>query len=172
MVTMAKPLANGYPIGAVLLRDHISSTMTAGECNHLILVRDAYIYWPGTHGTTFGGSPLACAVGHHVLRRLSSAESVAQVKATSAYLKGRLELLPGWFPSILESRIRGRGMILGLGFKDVKDPGRVVSMARERGVFVLTAGKDAVRIVPSLNVGQEEVDVAVDVLESCLGAMQ
>jgi acetylornithine aminotransferase len=61
---------------------------------------------------------------------------------------------------------------MGLGFKDTKDPSRLMSLARERGVFVLTAGKDAVRLVPSLNVGKEEVDVAVDVIESCLGEMQ
>lgn len=90
---------------------------------------------------------------------------------TSGYLKARLEQLPKWFPETLEKTIRGRGMILGLGFKNESDPGRVVQMARERGVFVLTAGKDAVRLVPSLNVGKEEVDLAVDVLESSLGEL-
>lgn len=154
IVTMAKPLANGYPIGAVLLRDTIAATMTAG-----------------THGTTFGGSPLACAVGHHVLSRLSTSESIAHIAETSKYLSGRLEQLPKWFPNILQEQIRGRGLILGLGFKDVNASGKVVEMARERGVFVLTAGKDAVRIVPSLNVGKEDVDLAVDVLEGCLGVL-
>ncbi|KAF9468984.1 acetylornithine aminotransferase [Collybia nuda] len=151
IVTMAKPLANGYPVGAVLLRDSIADTMT-----------------PGTHGTTFGGSPVACAVGHHVLSRLSARESVAQMNEICGYLRERLEQLPKWYPSILQTNIRGRGLIRGLGFKDVEKPGRVVGMARERGVFVLTAGKDAVRLVPSLNVGKPEVDLAVDVLESVL----
>lgn len=91
---------------------------------------------------------------------------------TSAYLTGRLSKLPQWFPDILEPRIRGRGLILGLGFKNEQDPGRVVSMARERGVFLLTAGKDAVRLVPSLNVEKEEVDICVDVLESCLSGLR
>ncbi|KAG6832919.1 hypothetical protein H0H92_004803 [Tricholoma furcatifolium] len=154
IVTMAKPLANGYPIGAVLLRDTVAQTMTAG-----------------THGTTFGGSPLACAIGHHVLGRLASRGSVAQIANTSKYLTGRLEQLPKWFPNILQEKIRGRGLILGLGFKNKEHPGQVVAMARERGVFVLTAGADAVRIVPSLNVGKEEVDLAVDVLESCIGQL-
>ncbi|KAF9046057.1 acetylornithine and succinylornithine aminotransferase [Hymenopellis radicata] len=154
VVTMAKPLANGYPIGAVMVRNSVAATMTAGS-----------------HGTTFGGSPLASAVGFYVLSRLSEPAFVAQLSKTSAYLKGRLERLPKWFPNILESEIRGRGLIMGLGFKNHTDPGRVVQMARERGVFVLTAGKDAVRLVPSLNVGREEVDLAVDVLESCLGEL-
>lgn len=96
---------------------------------------------------------------------------VAQVSETSAYLMGRLNLLPKWFPNILQSNVRGRGLILGLGFKDATIPGKVVSMARERGVFVLTAGSDAVRLVPSLNVSKEEVDFAVDVIEGCLGSL-
>ncbi|KAG6817217.1 hypothetical protein H0H87_011575 [Tephrocybe sp. NHM501043] len=154
IVTMAKPLANGYPIGAVLLKDSVAATMTAG-----------------THGTTFGGSPLACAIGHHVFGRLATRSSVTQIAESSKYLTGRLEHLPKWFPNILQTNIRGRGLILGLGFKREGDPGRVVSMARERGVFVLTAGSDAVRLVPSLNIGKEEVDLAVDVLESCIGAL-
>lgn len=112
---------------------------------------------------------MACAVGHHVLSRLSTPESIAHIAETSKYLSGRLERLPKWFPDILQEQIRGRGLILGLGFKDVNAPGKVVEMARDRGVFVLTAGKDAVRIVPSLNVGKEDVDLAVDVLEGCLG---
>lgn len=154
IVTMAKPLANGYPIGAVLLRDEIASTMT-----------------PGTHGTTFGGSPLACAVGHHVLTRLSARPFIAHMMEMSAYLVARLEQLPKWFPKILESKVRGRGLILGLGFHDQSHPGQLVKFARERGVFLLTAGSDAVRLVPSLNVEKEDIDLAVDVMESCLMEM-
>ena len=122
----------------------------------------------GTHGTTFGGSPLACALGYHVLSRLSDAAFVANVQETSAYLQERLQLLTQWFPDILEEKVRGRGLILGLGFKDQSHPGRVVELARERGVLLLTAGSDAVRLVPSLNIGAGEVGHAMDVLESCL----
>ncbi|GLB33553.1 putative class-III pyridoxal-phosphate-dependent aminotransferase family protein [Lyophyllum shimeji] len=154
IVTMAKPLANGFPIGAVMLRDTVAQTMTAG-----------------THGTTFGGSPLACAVGHHVFSRLTSRRFIADSAEMGQYLTARVNQLPKWFPNILHSNIRGRGLILGLGFKNHEHPGRVFEMARERGVLVLTAGKDAIRLVPSLNVGMDEVDLAVDVLESCLGAL-
>ncbi|KAH7887992.1 acetylornithine and succinylornithine aminotransferase [Phlebopus sp. FC_14] len=154
IVTTAKPLANGYPIGAVLLRDTIASTMTTG-----------------THGTTFGGSPMACAVGYYVLSRLSDSASTAHIAEISAHLGGRLELLPKWFPEVLQQNVRGRGLIRGLGFKDEKHPSRVVQMARERGVFVLTAGNNVVRLVPSLNVQKEQVDFAVDVLEGCLASL-
>ncbi|KAG1755976.1 acetylornithine and succinylornithine aminotransferase [Suillus lakei] len=155
VITMAKPLANGYPIGAVLLRDTIASSMT-----------------PGTHGTTFGGSPTACAVGHHVLNRLSDPAFLAHMKEMSAHMNNRLEVLPKWFSAILQPHVRGRGFIRGLGFHDVSHPGEVVQLARERGVFLLTAGKDAVRLVPSLNVKKEEVDLAMDVLEGCLSSLR
>lgn len=122
----------------------------------------------GTHGTTFGGSPIACAIGHHVLSRLSNREFIGQLKSTSSYLDERLSELPKKYPGQLEGRVRGRGLIRGLGFKDVEQPGKVVSYARERGVFVLTAGKDAIRLVPSLNIGKEEVDLAVNVLDKAI----
>ncbi|KIM67879.1 hypothetical protein SCLCIDRAFT_1210010 [Scleroderma citrinum Foug A] len=154
IVTMAKPLANGYPIGAVMLRDTIASTMTAG-----------------THGTTFGGSPMACAVGHHVLSRLSSPSFTAHISDVSKYLDSRLKLLPGWFPAILDSEVRGRGLIRALAFKDEKHPAQVMQLARERGVFVLTAGKDALRLVPPLIVSKDEVELAMDVLEGSLASL-
>lgn len=111
---------------------------------------------------------MATAVGHHVLSRLSDPETVAQIMNTSSHLVTRLQKLPQWFPNILHPTIRGRGLILGLGFQNSTHPGQLVSMARDRGVFLLTAGSDAVRLVPSLNIGKEEVDIAVDVIESCL----
>ncbi|KAJ7179362.1 acetylornithine aminotransferase [Mycena filopes] len=155
IVTMAKPLANGYPIGAVLLRDCIAGTMTAG-----------------THGTTFGGSPLACAVGHHVLSRLADPSMVNEIRATGQYLDGLLVKLPERFPHRLEASVRGRGLIRGLAFKNPEHLGAVVEKARERGVFVLTAGKNVVRLVPSLNVGREEMATAIDALEACIATLE
>jgi acetylornithine aminotransferase len=72
---------------------------------------------------------------------------------------------------VLQPQVRGRGLILGLGFKDADGPAKLVALARERGVLLLTAGKDAVRFVPSLTVSKEEVDRALDVVESCLTVM-
>ncbi len=126
----------------------------------------------GTHGTTFGGSPLACALGFHVLSRVSEPSFAAKAAETSSYLHSRLSQLPTWFPEILEPRVRGRGFILGLGLRNKEHPAKLVGMARERGVLLLTAGSDAVRIIPSLTISREEVDVAVDVLESCLGLLR
>ncbi|KAI0307384.1 acetylornithine aminotransferase [Multifurca ochricompacta] len=153
IVTMAKPLANGYPIGAVLMRDAVAETMTAG-----------------THGTTFGGSPLACSIGFHVLNRLSQREFTSHLMRTSASLLNRLEKLSDWFPELV-GPVRGRGLIVGLVLLREGDPQRLVDLARERGVLLLTAGKDCVRLVPSLNVKEEEVSHALDVIESCLVLM-
>lgn len=96
---------------------------------------------------------------------------MAKVRATGEYLDLRLQKLPEWFPHILEKRIRGRGLIRGLGFHEGKSPAKLVELARERGVFLLTGGADAVRIVPSLTVSRDQVDKAVDVIESCLMIM-
>ncbi|THH09055.1 hypothetical protein EW145_g2289 [Phellinidium pouzarii] len=158
IVTMAKPLANGFPIGAVMMRDAIAETMT-----------------PSTHGTTFGGSPLACALGHHVLSRLSESTFTASVQAASIHLRERLESLPHWFPKLVSAEgVRGRGLMLGIPFvsdRAAHAPSELVRMSRERGVLLLTAGSDAVRLVPSLIVKPEEIDHAADVIESVLGKM-
>ena len=124
----------------------------------------------GTHGTTFGGSPLACSLGFHVLDRVSQREFVSHLNRTSALLLRRLERLSGWFPELV-GPIRGCGLIVGLVLIREGDPQRLVELARERGVLLLTAGTDCVRLVPSLNVSEEEVSHAVDVIESCLGLL-
>jgi acetylornithine aminotransferase len=124
----------------------------------------------GTHGTTFGGSPLACSIGFHVLDRLSQREFVSHMKNTSEYLIRRLERLSVWFPDLV-GPIRGRGLIIGLVLRREGHPQKVVELARERGLMLLTAGTDCVRLVPSLIVSEEEVSHAMDVIESCLSLL-
>ncbi|KAL5530606.1 ARG8 [Sanghuangporus sanghuang] len=161
IITMAKPLANGFPIGAVMVRDELAECMT-----------------PGSHGTTFGGSPLACSLGQHVLARLSQPSFAKHISTVSSHLLTRLSPLQRWFPELISSEgIRGRGLMLGLPFtpdsiENKTGPSELVKMSRERGVLLLTAGSDAVRLVPSLTVQKKEVDFAVDVIESVLGEMQ
>lgn len=105
-----------------------------------------------------------------MLDRLSQCEFVSHLKGTSAHLVRRLEKLSGWFPDLV-GPIRGRGLIIGLVLLREGHPQRVVELARERGVLLLTAGSDCVRMVPSLNVSEEEVSHAVDVIESCLSLL-
>ncbi|KZO92206.1 PLP-dependent transferase [Calocera viscosa TUFC12733] len=153
IVTMAKALGNGYPIGGILVKDHIAEAVTIGS-----------------HGTTFGGNVLAARLAHYVLTRLSAPSFLEHLSIITAALSARLSPLPGYFPALVSS-VRGRGAIRGLAFHTPEDAGRLVKMARERGVLFLTAGKDAVRFVPSLNVAVKEVEHAMDVLESCLVVM-
>lgn len=106
------------------------------------------------------------------MQRLSDKAFTESIKKNGDYLKERLVQITKWFPDVVQPEVRGRGLILGLGFRDGNVPGQVQSLARERGVLLLTAGKDAVRLVPSLNVGKKEVDIAMDVLEGCLGVVE
>jgi len=108
---------------------------------------------------------MASALGLHVIRRLSMLSE--QIQASGAYLKARLELLQKWFPDAV-GPVRGRGLILGVPLKREGDNTKLVEMARQRGVLLLTAGTDAVRFVPSLTVGKDEVDQAMEVIESVI----
>ena len=94
---MAKPLANGFPIGAVLMRDSIAEVMTVGESWTVVISLVDYITeydmefkCTGTHGTTFGGSPLACALGFHVLSRVSEPSFAATAAETDILFPCRL----------------------------------------------------------------------------------
>lgn len=94
------------------------------------------------------------------------------MSATSEHLHARLSLLPSFFPDLVLPELRGRGLITGIAFKNPAHPAQVAQLARERGVLLLTAGSDAVRLVPSLNVSKDEVDLAMDVIESCLALLK
>lgn len=89
----------------------------------------------------------------------------------SAHLQTRLARLPNYFPNAIKEPARGRGLIRGIPFNDTTLPGKLVDAARQRGVLLLTAGKDAVRLVPSLNVERAEIDFAMDVIESVIGTL-
>jgi acetylornithine aminotransferase len=124
------------------------------------------------HGTTFGGQPLATRIGHHVISRLSSPDFLSNMRSTASHFDELLSRLPKMFPELIPSPIRGRGLMRGIPFAHSQAPGELVKLARHRGVLLLTAGSDAVRLVPSLNVTKEECEHAVGVIESCLGLMQ
>lgn len=120
----------------------------------------------GSHGTTFGGNVLSTRLAHHVLTRLSDVEFLSTLANTNQSLSNLLSRLPTLFPSLIPTSVRGRGFILGIPFAHPDMPGRFVELARERGLLLLTAGTDCVRILPSLNVSKEECEKAVKVMES------
>ncbi|GAA5982848.1 hypothetical protein JCM5350_003007 [Sporobolomyces pararoseus] len=154
VLTMAKPLANGLPIGAILMKDKVADVIKIGD-----------------HGTTFGGAPLQTRVAHHVVDRIAEPSFLSSVSTVGSALKSRLSALPSLFPRLIAGPPRGRGLILGLPLTSDHAVQRLVKLMRERGVLVLSCGKMTVRFVPSLVVTEEEVEKCVDTLESCLIVM-
>ncbi|KAJ3118424.1 acetylornithine aminotransferase [Nowakowskiella sp. JEL0407] len=152
IITLAKPLANGIPIGAVILSPKIAS-----------------IIKPGDHGTTFGGSPFATAVAKTVYSLISRASFLHHVTETGEYLMESLRKLirENHFGDII-TEIRGKGLIVGMQVKEGVDPNSFVHLARERGVLVITASGNTIRMVPPLIISKEEVDEAVSVFKDVL----
>lgn len=140
IMSTAKGLGGGLPIGACLFGEKTEHTLTAG-----------------THGSTFGGNPAVCAGALNILSRIDDA-LLAEVKAKSEYIKRALDGAPG-----VES-VAGLGLMLGI--KPVKPLNDVVAACRENGVLVLTAhGK--MRLLPALNIPMELVENAIGVIKSC-----
>lgn len=144
ILTMAKPLANGVPIGATMVTQKVAEAIQIGD-----------------HGTTFGGNPLACRVAHHVLSRLSSPSLLANVQHQSARCLAALHTIKSEFPSRVVD-VRGRGLLLGMQMDS--DPSPIVKLARERGLLLITAGNNTVRFVPPLIIDEEGVDRAMVIL--------
>ncbi|KAL1954400.1 hypothetical protein VTO42DRAFT_1215 [Malbranchea cinnamomea] len=153
ILTTAKALGNGFPIGATII-----SESAVGK----------YIK-TGDHGTTFGGNPLACRVGHHVLTRLASDEIQEGVRARSKTFIAGLESLRDKYPHVI-SEIRGRGLILGLQFREpyVGKVADVVKAARERGLLVITAGEGCLRFVPALIISEEQIKDGLGTLSKAM----
>ena len=142
IMSTAKGLGGGLPIGACLFGEKTENTLTAG-----------------THGSTFGGNPAVCAGALNILSRIDDA-LIADVKAKSEYIVSELTGAPG-----VES-VAGLGLMLGI--KTTKPLNDVVTACRENGVLVLTAhGK--MRLLPALNIPMELVKKAVAVIKDCCG---
>ncbi len=144
LVTLAKGLANGLPIGALLAAEHAAAGFV-----------------PGDHGSTFGGNPVAAAAACAVVAALDD-ELLTSVRERGRQLAAGLSGLPG----VLE--VRGRGLLLGAVLDRPVAP--VVDSCRERGLIVLSAGPDVLRLTPPLVVGAAEVDEALAVLAGALSA--
>lgn len=147
LMTLAKPLAGGLPVGAVLLRDEVAQ--------HLV---------PGDHGTTFGGGPLVCSVACKVFEKMMDPKLLEQIKERGAYLHAALNRLKNRRPQIKE--VRGFGLIAGVVTE--YEPKVLVEAFRKRNVLVCTSGKDAVRFLPPLIIEKQHVDEVVDVFDEIL----
>jgi len=152
LLTSAKALGGGFPIGAVLAREEIASHLK-----------------PGDHGTTYGGNPLACAAALAVLNTVEQEGLLKATKANGAYLRERLEALKAQFPEdILE--IRGVGLMQGVQMAYPTRP--LVTILLHQGVIASATAGSVVRFVPPLIVTQEELDQMVDGLKTALELYQ
>ena len=153
ILTSAKGLGGGFPIGAMLTTSEIAQHFSVG-----------------THGTTYGGNPLACAVAEAVIDTVNTAEVQANVTARAAQLRTGLEALNAELGLFAE--VRGMGLLLGAVLNDhyAGRAGEVVAKAAEAGVIVLQAGPNVVRFAPSLVIGEDDVSEALGRLGSALQA--
>lgn len=153
ILTTAKALGNGIPIGATL----VSGTSVA-----------AYIK-TGDHGTTFGGNPFACRIAHHVFGRLAQSQLQEDVRMKSTLFFSAFETMNEKFPGVL-AEVRGQGLIVGYQLTD-EAKGKateVITAARERGLLIITAGDGVIRIVPPLVISAEEINHGLAILEEAM----
>ncbi|MEK9634910.1 MAG: aminotransferase class III-fold pyridoxal phosphate-dependent enzyme, partial [Opitutae bacterium] len=151
-VALAKGLGGGFPIGAFWISEQYSE-----------------VFKPGSHGTTFGGSPLACAAAHAVLDVIEKEDLVKAAREKGLALREGLSRLVERFPSILVE-VRGRGLMLALALKD--DPADLIASLRERGLLVVGAAGNSIRFLPPLNASDAEIQKALNVTEEALTAFQ
>ena len=147
MLTLAKPLAGGLPMGAVLLSDRIAAALQ-----------------PGDHATTFGGGPLVATVALEVLQQLAAPEFLAAVRARGVRLGAELRALADRIPKVKE--VRGVGLMWGLELTQPAAP--FVTAARARGLLIATAGPSVLRLVPPLVISDADIDRAVGTLGEVL----
>jgi predicted acetylornithine/succinylornithine family transaminase len=147
MITLAKPLAGGLPMGAVLMTEPIAAAMPYGD-----------------HGTTFGGGPFVASVALHVLERLADPALLAHVRETGAWLGRELNEIAHRTSRIRQ--VRGAGFMWGIDVMGTA--AHVVSEAMAHGLLVLTAGEYTVRILPPLVATKEELARGLQILEEVL----
>lgn len=149
ILTTAKALGNGFPIGAVLVNANVRDKIQVGD-----------------HGTTFGGNPLACRVAHNIVTRLADSNLQQQVVAKNAIFTRRFKDLQAKYPDLIKET-RGRGLMLGLQL--TQDPSPIINAARDKGLLVITAGTNTLRFVPPLTITEAEINQGMDILEASIG---
>ncbi|EEA22634.1 acetylornithine aminotransferase [Talaromyces marneffei ATCC 18224] len=155
ILTTAKALGNGVPIGATIITEKVSSAINTGD-----------------HGTTFGGNPLVCRVAHHIVERLAASELQNGVEVKSAQFIAGFKALQEKYPDII-AEVRGVGLILGvqLSEKYASKATEVLTAARQRGLLVITAGEGCLRFVPALNITEEQIEAGLKVLRESFEAV-
>ena len=144
IVPIAKGIGGGFPIGAVLMNKKVASGMT-----------------PGTHGSTFGGNPLAMAVGNTVMDIVSKKNFLNNIKKLSKYFLFKLNQIKDKYPNIIKE-IRGRGLLIGIQLH--KDQTVFIKKLMKNKLLTIRAAENVVRILPPLNVKKKELDQALKII--------
>ena len=145
IVPIAKGIGGGFPVGAVLMNKKVASAMTAG-----------------THGTTFGGNPLAMSISNKVFDIISDKKFLKNVKLRSTYFHDELRKLKNKYPKIIDE-IRGRGFLIGI--KLVVDQTKFIKKLMDNRLLTIRAAENVVRVLPPLNVNKKEIDQAIKIIE-------
>ena len=156
MITTAKALGNGIPIGATLVSGR---TVTP----HIKT---------GDHGTTFGGNPFACRIAHHIFGRLAQPKLQEDVRIKSTLFFSAYDTMSEKYPGVLNG-VRGRGLIVGYQLSDSAKckATEVVTASRERGLLIITAGDGVIRIVPPLVISAEEINHGLAILDESMAVV-
>ena len=152
ILTTAKALGCGFPVGAFVLNEKAA----------------AHSLVPGDHGTTYGGNPLACAAVSAVFDLYEKAGIVEHVRETAPYFEEKLADLASKHSCVREAR--GLGYMRGLELSADVRVGDVIAAARGKGLLVISAGGNVLRLVPPLIVGKDEIDECAGILDECLAA--
>ena len=148
IMTLAKALANGVPIGATLIREEIAS-----------------VFGPGSHGSTFGGTPFVASVALATFTTILDEKLAERAARMGRYLMDGLRTLAGKHSIVRE--VRGRGLLIGAGLS--RPVGPIVDACREAGLLVLSAGEQVLRLTPPLIVEERDCDRALGIIDVALG---
>ena len=152
IVPIAKGIGGGFPIGAVLMNRKVAAGMI-----------------PGTHGSTFGGNPLAMAVGNTVMDIVSSRKFLTNVKKLSKYFLSNLNLLKIKHPKVIKE-IRGRGLLIGIQL--FKDQTKFIKKLMDNKLLTIRAADNVIRILPPLNVKKSEIDQALKIIDKVCASLK
>lgn len=150
IITTAKALGNGYPIGATVVNGAVHDKIKTGD-----------------HGTTFGGNPLGARVAHSIFTRLCNIELQKSVVRKGEILRAHFATLQDRYPHLIRET-RGKGLILGLQL--TQDPSPILTAARERGLLLITCGTNTLRFVPPLIISDAEIEEGMAILGEAIKA--
>tara|TARA_B100000700_G_scaffold316647_1_gene406572 strand:- start:3016 stop:4194 length:1179 start_codon:yes stop_codon:yes gene_type:complete len=145
IVPIAKGIGGGFPIGAVLMTNKVARVMS-----------------PGSHGSTFGGNPNACAVGAEVMKQMFKPRFLKNVKKMSDYFFLRLSEISNNYPKIIKE-VRGKGLLIGIQL--LVDQAKFIKSLEKNNLLTIRAAENVVRILPPLNVKKTEIDLALKIIE-------